>query len=87
MSMESIEKIIKDREEAAFARGRQSVIDALQPILGKPKREKPKEGRPKREKPNGAKRKNPWAGLSDEERLVRINAIRSGRGLSLKTSL
>lgn len=33
-----------------------------------------------------AGRKNPWAGLSPEARLARVNAIRKGRGLPLKTS-
>src|SRR5262245_5493831 len=33
------------------------------------------------------RRKNPWAGISPERRLERINAIRKGRGLPLKTSL
>lgn len=36
---------------------------------------------------SGAKRKNPWAGLSDEDRLARVNAIRKGRGLPLKSKL
>jgi hypothetical protein len=32
-------------------------------------------------------RKNSWSGLSPADRLARINAIRKGRGLPLKTSL
>jgi hypothetical protein len=36
---------------------------------------------------SGKARKNPWAGLSDEERLTRVNAIRKGRGLPLKKKL
>ena len=36
---------------------------------------------------SGKKRKNPWAGLSPEARLKRVNAIRKGRGLPLKEKL
>ncbi len=36
---------------------------------------------------SGKKRKNPWANLTDERRLARVNAIRKGRGLPLKKSL
>jgi hypothetical protein len=36
---------------------------------------------------SGKQRKNPWAGLSDADRLARVNAIRRGRGLPLKTKL
>lgn len=32
-------------------------------------------------------RKSSWAGLTPEARLARVNAIRRGRGLPLKTSL
>jgi hypothetical protein len=32
-------------------------------------------------------RKNPWAAMTDEQRLARVNAIRVGRGLPPKTSL
>ncbi len=31
-------------------------------------------------------RRNPWAGLTPEQRLARVNAIRKGRGLPPKTS-
>ncbi len=36
---------------------------------------------------SGKPRKNPWAGLSDKDRLKRVNAIRKGRGLPLKRKL
>ena len=36
---------------------------------------------------SGTTRKNPWAGLSPEARLQRINAIRKGRGLPAKEKL
>ena len=36
---------------------------------------------------SGRKRKNPWAGLSPEARLKRVNAIRKGRGLPAKDKL
>lgn len=32
-------------------------------------------------------RKNPWAGLTPEQRLERVNAIRKGKGLPPKTAL
>src|SRR5262245_46073980 len=35
---------------------------------------------------SGRARKNPWAGLTAEQKLARVNAIRKGRGLPLKSS-
>ena len=36
---------------------------------------------------SGKPRKNPWANLTPEQRLKRVNAIRKGRGLPLKRKL
>src|SRR5689334_20234097 len=33
---------------------------------------------------SGRKRKNPWSGLTPEQKLARVNAIRKGRGLPPK---
>ncbi len=47
---------------------------------------KRRSGRPAKAKmrKSGKKRKNPWAGLSPEKKLERVNAIRKGRGLPPK---
>ena len=58
---------------------------------GRPKgsKNKPKSDVPAkapRAKKTGKKRKSSWAGLSPAARLMRVNAIRKGRGLAPKTA-
>ena len=77
----------------ARAEGRSEALANLQSVLagGAPVRRGP--GRPKgsRNEPKATKsgkpRKNPWTGLSKAERLVRVNAIRKGKGLPPRQSL
>src|SRR5689334_17931569 len=59
------------------------------PVRRSPGRPKGSKNKTKADKPtkSGKKRKNPWAGLSAEARLARVNAIRKGRGLALKDKL
>ncbi len=86
---------------AAHAAGRESALAELRSVLGTAssgagaagaKKTASKKagaksgGAPKTAKPAG-KRKNPWAKLTPEQRLARVNAIRKGRGLPLKTAL
>jgi hypothetical protein len=52
---------------------------------GRPKGSKNKAKAPATTK-SGKKRKNSWAGLSPEQKLARVNAIRKGRGLPPKTA-
>jgi hypothetical protein len=56
---------------------------------GRPKgsKNKPTAAKAAKTTKSGKTRKNPWAGLSDDERLARVNAIRKGRGLPTKKKL
>jgi hypothetical protein len=79
--------------EVAKKEGRESALTEVRALVGgavnigggarrgrKPAAEKAE--KPAKAKRKG-KRKNPWAGLSPEARLARVNAIRKGRGLPL----
>lgn len=80
---------------AARSEGREAALTEVRALVGgavnvaatAPRRgRKPGSGAaPKAAKPakTKGKRKNPWAGLSPEARLARVNAIRKGRGLPL----
>ncbi len=77
---------------AARAEGRASALSQLHAILGGPAKRGPGRPRGSRNKPKAVagprkRRRNPWAGLSPEQRLARVNAIRKGRGLPTKTTL
>jgi hypothetical protein len=52
---------------------------------GRPRgsKNKPKDAPPAR---SGTQRKNSWSGLTAEQKLARVNAIRKGRGLPPKTA-
>ena len=52
---------------------------------GRPRKAVAAEASPRRRK--GGLRRNPWEGLSDEQRLARVNAIRKGKGLPPKDKL
>lgn len=79
---------------AARNEGREAALAGLRTVLSGGALPK-KRGRPagsgaasksaatpkKRRKASGGSRANPWARLSPEARLARINAIRKGRGL------
>ena len=84
---------------AAKAEGRAEALAELRQLVaggaapakrgpGRPKgsRNKPKAGGTAKAAKSGKKRKNPWAALSAEQRLARVNAIRKGRGLAPKTA-
>ncbi len=84
---------------AAHAAGRESALTELRAVLGgaapaaKPGRKATAKAAPAKPAKaaksgkGGKKRKNPWASLSPEARLARVNAIRKGRGLPVKDSL
>ena len=81
--------------EAAKKEGRQGALAEVRSLVGgsmgssgaKPStKSKPAKKAAKKTK-SGKPRKNPWAGLSDKDRLKRVNAIRKGRGLPLKRRL
>jgi hypothetical protein len=83
--------------EVARAEGRDEALANIRALVGGgaaparrgPGRPRGSKNKPKADgapaKPSG-RRKNPWAGLSAEERLARVNAIRKGRGLPPKTA-
>lgn len=79
-----VEVAKKEGREAALTEVRALVGGAVNIGGGAPRRGR-KPGAPKAEKPakRKGKRKNPWANLSPEARLARVNAIRKGRGLPL----
>jgi len=73
----------------ARAEGHANALNEIRSLVGGGAPAKRGPGRPKgsKNKPKSAaakpkqKRKNSWAGLSAAERLVRVNAIRKGKGL------
>lgn len=81
----------------ATKEGRESALSELRSLVGgarapgaAPRRRGP--GRPaakvkRARRRSGKPRKSSWAGLSDDQRLSRINAIRKGRGLPPKDAL
>jgi hypothetical protein len=79
--------------EAAQHEGKDQALAQLRGLLGgaAPVRRGP--GRPKGSKnavkpvaKKGKKRKNSWSGLTAEQKLARVNAIRKGRGLPPKSA-
>lgn len=83
-----IEAARKEGRDEALAELRHLVSGGAAPAKRGPGRPKGPRNAPKARKAakSGKPRKNPWAGLSAEERLARVNAIRKGRGLPLKTA-
>jgi len=76
--------------------GHDEALAGLRALVGSGGAAAPKRGARKAAKPAKAAkaakkakkpRKNPWAGLSPEARLERVNAIRRGKGLPPKTEL
>lgn len=75
--------------DAALAEIRNLVGGTAAPTKGEPttRRKTTQRGRKSAAKKSTKKRKNSWAGLTPEQRLARVNAIRKGRGLPLKDAL
>ena len=78
--------------DAARVEGRTNALAQIQKAVGgrniSPKTRRPRKRKAKATKnKSGKKRKNPWAGLSPEMKLARVNAIRKGRGLEPKDNL
>jgi hypothetical protein len=80
---------------SAIERGREQALTELRAVLaagravpprgpGRPRAEK---SAPKKRAKSSKPRKNPWADMTPEQRLARINSIRVGRGLPPKESL
>jgi hypothetical protein len=92
--VEEFRRRVEELLEQARAEGRESALAGIRSALdgGAVKR---RPGRPRKvaeEAPVpttrlGKKRRNPWAGLTPEQKLERVNAIRKGRGLALKEKL
>ena len=71
--------------------GGTALAGAAAPVVkrgpGRPRKDGSTPAAPKAaRKSSGKPRKNPWEGLSPAERLKRVNAIRKGRGLPVKTT-
>lgn len=79
--------------EAARATGRGAALGEVRSLLDGAAAPRRRAGRPARapakrkaaRRKSSGPRKNPWAGLTPEARLARVNAIRKGRGLPPKT--
>ena len=85
-----IEKLV----ETARNEGRDDALAQVRHLLGgAPGKgaartaERGSKGTPRKGTSKKAKRRNSWAGLTDEQRLVRVNAIRKGKGLPPRESL
>lgn len=85
--------------DAARREGREQALAEVRSLVGGAVAVRRGPGRPPKSasapaaapaaKPARAKkaRKSSWEGLTDEQRLARVNAIRKGRGLPVKSSL
>lgn len=78
---------------AAKQEGREEALAGLRGLLGGaaparrgPGRPKGSKNAPKTAKAPGKRRKNSWSGLTAEQKLARVNAIRKGRGLPPKSA-
>lgn len=76
--------------------GRDSALSEIRSLVGGelpgvvrrgPGRPKGSKNKPMADAAPTKKRKNSWAGLSDADRLARVNAIRKGKGLPPKDKL
>lgn len=90
-TIEDIDTLVKSREDAAYARGREDALAEIRGIVNggtkpapKPKAKPASKPKPK---PKSKAKKNPWADLTPAARLKRVNAIRVGRGLPPRKSL
>jgi len=80
-----LEKLI----DVARREGRDSALEEVRALVGggiMPRAAKAAKTPAKAAAKPKKKRKNPWANLSPEAKLVRVNAIRIGRGLPAKTA-
>jgi len=87
-TMKSIEALIKGKEDAAFERGRQSVITAIRPVLnGKPSRAEATGAKSKARTAASVKapRKNWWATATPKQKKARTRKMLAGRGLKPKS--
>lgn len=84
-----VETARKQGREDALAEVRQLVTSGAAAAARPARATKAKAAKPaaKAKRKSGKPRKNPWADLSPEDRLARINAIRKGRGLPPRDSL
>jgi len=87
--VEDLRARIEGLLEAAREEGRhEALADVRRLFEGTPGKGVPRTTeRASKATPKKAKRRNSWAGLSDEQRLVRVNAIRKGKGLPPRESL
>lgn len=81
--------------EAARREGRDEALAQVQALVSGAHAVKRGPGRPRKDAAVASaapaeprkRRRNPWAGLSPEARLARVNAIRKGKGLPPKEKL
>lgn len=91
-TVEDIRALVEKREKAAYERGQQAVRDEIAQALDGGRRKTRRTSRPtvkfsKKKLPSRKQRKNPWANMTPEQKLERVNAIRKGRGLPPRKSL